>query len=305
MPTMPTWVRRQPLLARPGTPVWTTVQTQPNEALRQQLIALAARLGAAAWRALRADPPSGLHGRGVGEPRAAVPLRFAAGRARRRDAAAGDDAGTAEPGTGTDGAVGGGGKLCRHGRLECAGSAGRGVAGRTGSAAVADLVGADVPIRAAAIGGQRPGAGRARRARGRQGLRTHAQRRAVVAAQTRCRRHERHVGRVRLDRPGAFGPRPVDYQRRSPPRGRSGTSVRPNCSANLAVRKLNTVQTLAGQLAARTPVADAARWLDAARRVCKRATVNSPRAMPPAPCKTPNGRCGRCDWWNAPIGTPP
>ena len=25
------WVRRQPLLARPGTPVWTTVQTQPNE----------------------------------------------------------------------------------------------------------------------------------------------------------------------------------------------------------------------------------------------------------------------------------
>ncbi len=35
-----TWVRRQPLLARAGKPVWTTVQTQPNEALRQQLIAL-------------------------------------------------------------------------------------------------------------------------------------------------------------------------------------------------------------------------------------------------------------------------
>jgi hypothetical protein len=34
------WVRRQPLLARPGTPVWTTVQTQPSEGLRRQLAAL-------------------------------------------------------------------------------------------------------------------------------------------------------------------------------------------------------------------------------------------------------------------------
>lgn len=34
------WVRRQPLLASPGTPVWTTVQTQPNEALRRQLLVL-------------------------------------------------------------------------------------------------------------------------------------------------------------------------------------------------------------------------------------------------------------------------
>jgi hypothetical protein len=35
-----TWIRRQPLLARPGTPVWTTVQTQVNESLRQQIAAL-------------------------------------------------------------------------------------------------------------------------------------------------------------------------------------------------------------------------------------------------------------------------
>jgi hypothetical protein len=34
------WVRHQPLLARPGTLFWTTVQTQPNEALRQQLTTL-------------------------------------------------------------------------------------------------------------------------------------------------------------------------------------------------------------------------------------------------------------------------
>ncbi|MGD0518711.1 MAG: hypothetical protein ABSA26_14345, partial [Thermoguttaceae bacterium] len=35
-----TWVGRQPLLARPGTPVWTTVQTQANESLVQQIAAL-------------------------------------------------------------------------------------------------------------------------------------------------------------------------------------------------------------------------------------------------------------------------
>jgi hypothetical protein len=34
------WLRRQPLLASPGTPIWTTVQTQPGEALRRQLNAL-------------------------------------------------------------------------------------------------------------------------------------------------------------------------------------------------------------------------------------------------------------------------
>jgi hypothetical protein len=41
MPDYGVWVRRQPLLARPGTPVWTTIQTQPGEGLRRQLAALA------------------------------------------------------------------------------------------------------------------------------------------------------------------------------------------------------------------------------------------------------------------------
>jgi hypothetical protein len=36
MPDYGTWVRRQPLLALPGTPVWTTVQTQAGEGLRRQ-----------------------------------------------------------------------------------------------------------------------------------------------------------------------------------------------------------------------------------------------------------------------------
>ncbi len=35
-----TWVRQQPRLASLGTPLWTTVQTQPNESLRRQLMAL-------------------------------------------------------------------------------------------------------------------------------------------------------------------------------------------------------------------------------------------------------------------------
>jgi hypothetical protein len=38
-----TWVSRRPLLARAGMPIWTTVQTQYNEALRQQLLSLEPR----------------------------------------------------------------------------------------------------------------------------------------------------------------------------------------------------------------------------------------------------------------------
>jgi hypothetical protein len=34
------WIHGQPRLARPGTPIWTSVQTQPATALRQQLAAL-------------------------------------------------------------------------------------------------------------------------------------------------------------------------------------------------------------------------------------------------------------------------
>jgi len=40
MPDYGTWVRRQPLLALPGTPVWTTVQSQAGEGLRRQFATL-------------------------------------------------------------------------------------------------------------------------------------------------------------------------------------------------------------------------------------------------------------------------
>ena len=42
MPNYGNWVSRQPLLALPGTPVWTTVQTQAGLGLRRQFAALAA-----------------------------------------------------------------------------------------------------------------------------------------------------------------------------------------------------------------------------------------------------------------------
>ena len=40
MPEYGKWVRKQPLLALPGTPVWTTVQTQAGEGLRRQFAAI-------------------------------------------------------------------------------------------------------------------------------------------------------------------------------------------------------------------------------------------------------------------------
>ena len=40
MPNYGEWVKRQPLLALPGTPVWTTVQTQAGEGLRRQFATL-------------------------------------------------------------------------------------------------------------------------------------------------------------------------------------------------------------------------------------------------------------------------
>ncbi len=41
LPEYATWIGRRGRLARPGTPLWTTVQTQPGEAWRRQLAALA------------------------------------------------------------------------------------------------------------------------------------------------------------------------------------------------------------------------------------------------------------------------
>ena len=75
------WVRRQPLLALPGTPVWTTVQTQPSEGLRRQLLALQPGRPAADVRDRRPDAIAGLYGHFLGQPRVALPLPLAA-RAR-------------------------------------------------------------------------------------------------------------------------------------------------------------------------------------------------------------------------------
>ncbi len=39
-----TWLRDRPLLARPGTPIWTTIQTGPSPAARDQVLAMAAAI---------------------------------------------------------------------------------------------------------------------------------------------------------------------------------------------------------------------------------------------------------------------
>ena len=118
MPDYGTWVRRQPLLALPGTPVWTTVQTQAGEGLRRQFAALSAGPGAAHGRRPRADPAAGLHGHLLRKPRPAVPFRLLAGGPGRRNAAAGDDAATAEPGTRSHRTLGGRRQHGRHGRVQ-------------------------------------------------------------------------------------------------------------------------------------------------------------------------------------------
>jgi len=43
------WIRRQPRLATPGTPVWTVVQTEPAPELREQLAALEPTLSPPRW----------------------------------------------------------------------------------------------------------------------------------------------------------------------------------------------------------------------------------------------------------------
>ena len=63
-------------------------------------------------------PAALLHRRGRRQPGAGVHLRLAAGRHRRRHAAAGHDPRIAQPGVGLDGAVGGGGQFRRGGRVQ-------------------------------------------------------------------------------------------------------------------------------------------------------------------------------------------
>ena len=189
------------------------------------------------------------------------------GRGRRRDAAAGHDAGTAQSGTGTDRALGGGGQLSSATaesertpdvRAPCCAPTMPGCCCRIWSAPMAQYVPPQSAANALTL--VVPGVPEAR------GLRTDARRRAAAAASAHGRRNARHLGRVRPDHAGALGARSVDRQRRATPRGRDRDAARPNLHRDLAVHKLNTVQTLAGQLAARTACARAAEWLEAARQ---------------------------------------
>ena len=90
------WLQALPLLARPGTPFWAQIPTQPGPRTRQQISALIARTSFAADDARRRTDRVVGHGRGNERlPRLFVSIRFPAGRERRRIAAPRDDVGTA------------------------------------------------------------------------------------------------------------------------------------------------------------------------------------------------------------------
>ena len=84
-----TWVRQQPLLASLGTPVWTTVQTQPNEALRQQLTLLEPGYAPPLTVSPEQIRLLAYIGGRLGQPRLGVRVRYAVGHSRPRHAAAG------------------------------------------------------------------------------------------------------------------------------------------------------------------------------------------------------------------------
>ena len=82
-----TWIRERPRLARPGTIIWSTIQTQPALAALSAVAKRRTRAVAAADGHKRADPPGGLHGDYRRKPRVAVRVAQFAGRHRSGDPA--------------------------------------------------------------------------------------------------------------------------------------------------------------------------------------------------------------------------
>ena len=218
-----TWVRQQPLLASLGTPIWTTVQTQTNEALRQQLALIepgyAPPLSVAPEQIrLLAYIAVSSGSRGLVFV-SDTPLDAPDPDTRQRA----DDARTGQPGDATPGALGGGGQLRRHGRSDrplvaaadrrpapCGSIAvrreekrrnrkrtrarkqgernQRGVAANRPCAAAAALVAfARRAVRAVAVGGKRRDAAGHQRARSLRRLRADAPRRGAASASAACR----------------------------------------------------------------------------------------------------------------------
>ena len=149
-----TWVRRQPLLALPGTPIWTTVQTQVNESIRRQIAAL--EPGGAMPLEISFEQmqimaitsiTSGSRGLMFAS---SSPLDANDTETRHRGCPA-----TLEFGIGTDRALGGGGRFRHHWHKLRKGYHRRGPSSRAGPAVVAGLVFARGAMRARPIGGEK------------------------------------------------------------------------------------------------------------------------------------------------------
>ena len=268
------WVRRQPLLARPGTPVWTTVQTQPNEGLRQQLAALEPgvppplgvppeQIRLLAYTAVAAgsrgllllsDTPLDASDPDTQQRATALELLNLELELMEPWAAAGSFVATADSSVPE---VVGSVLSTEHARLllpiwsapmaQC-------VPPQSAANSVVLTV-PGVPEAAEAYELTPSGAKKLRRKRVAGGMSVTLDEFGLTT-QVLLAQDPLIIGAV--DRRAAeMGRRAAELER------------------HLAVRKLNTVQTLAGQLAARTRVAAAARWLEAARKdlqTCDRRT---------------------------------
>ena len=193
VPDYGTWVRRQPLLALPGTPVWTTVQTQAGEGLRRQFAALTPGQTPPTVVGPEQIRLAGLHGHLLRQPRPAVPFRLLAGSPGRRNAAAGDDARTAEPGTRDHRTLGGRRQHGRHGRMQPAAGQRRDPPRRSRADRDADVAGPRLAMRGPAGRGQSVEPHPARHSRIEQYLRTDRRTLATAAASPRGGRHPGHA----------------------------------------------------------------------------------------------------------------
>ena len=259
------WVRRQPLLARPGTPVWTTVQTQPNEALRQQLAALEPG----------SPPPLGV------PPEQIRLLAYTAVAAGSRGLLFLSDSPLDAPDPETQQRAMALELLNLELELiEPWAAAGSFVA--TADSSVPEVVGSVLrteharlllPIWSAPMAQCVPPQSAANSVTlVVPGVPEATEAYELTPGGVKKLRRKRVAGgmSVTLDEFGlttqvllAQDPSIVSaVDRRAAEMGRRAAEL----ERHLAVRKLNTVQTLAGQLAARTPVAGAARWLEAARK---------------------------------------
>lgn len=259
------WIRQQPLLASLGTPLWTTVETQPNAAVGEQLRAiepgasvpsaispeqirlLAYTAVAAGSRGLMFASDSPLDAQDSDSRQRAMSLELLNLELELIEpwAAAGSFVASAEASVPeVSGAV----LRTEHSRLVLPiwSAPGAQFVAPQSAARALSLVAPGVPEASAAY--------------------------ELTPQGVHSLKHERVAGgmRITFDEFGltsqvlvAHDPLVIEaVNRRAATKGRRAAELQ----RHLAVHQLNTVQAIAGQLAARTPVAAAGSWFDAARK---------------------------------------